>query len=717
MATSPGPTRVINIDPPDEIPPYILALGNHHWGEELPLMNYAEGRSMFCFDLDMMEKGLLEENHDQEKSGEHVLKMKDHSEVYNGLTVVDRFRHCVSSLAAGFFSQVPQNTQDWLWTGQGSSTGDCDASVNLLEGNRDIDGKDGTYMSEVLTAPLEALGEMGRPALELMNQRYAEVIVSPSYWPVFARKMISEVLSSDDTSYGSPSSGSIALLLEKAILNWNAAPRYVGLYPHSADPPIHITEIVAEYPPQYNRYRNNTTNPITFARPARPPNSYHHHHHHRSLRGAHAAPKLAESFLTSVLQVVKALGPLILTALLRVPLIGRIYKKVVPARYRTGLNKHTKIINTRKNPGTPPLRIMESITPTLECNALTLDPEFQEWLDVEQIDLTLYNFDEGLGSSAAPTPAEEPQVPTPSIDPIISPGQIVNPDPAYITDLTQLHPELVDSIAHQMIDINPAYITDFSQLPHYESAYTIDFSRLPYSESAYTIDFSQLSYSESTYTIDSNQYIQYSPTNAFEQFRAPTNFPNNFSYTPPSHTPSSVYDNSDWLNFVSLSGYSTPSLSEHTDCDNMEISYMDTNPGLSIPTSQNATPQTAGLETPTFTPSCSPVSVTSPPQQLPRRYSCEYESCGHKEFDRPCDLNKHLKTHNKHLECDFDPNGGCQMKFSTEKDRKRHKVTVHEKQRPHVCHICVKEGAEGKEGRFSRKDNLKIHIKKVHGVD
>jgi len=52
----------------------------------------------------------------------------------------------------------------------------------------------------------------------------------------------------------------------------------------------------------------------------------------------------------------------------------------------------------------------------------------------------------------------------------------------------------------------------------------------------------------------------------------------------------------------------------------------------------------------------------------------------------------------EHLECNFEPNGGCQMRFPTEKDRKRHRETVHEKKRPYVCHICARESAEEKDG-------------------
>lgn len=57
------------------------------------------------------------------------------------------------------------------------------------------------------------------------------------------------------------------------------------------------------------------------------------------------------------------------------------------------------------------------------------------------------------------------------------------------------------------------------------------------------------------------------------------------------------------------------------------------------------------------------------------------------------------------------------MSFSTERDWKRHRDTVHEKKRPYVCDVCVREDTKGKEKSFGRKDNLKRHQKRVHGVD
>ncbi|KAF8425883.1 hypothetical protein EV426DRAFT_572907 [Tirmania nivea] len=512
-----------------------------------------------------------------------------------------------------------------------------------MDGSRDMDENMRTHMLEVST---EASSETGN-LMGLMNQRYAEVIVSP----VVARKMLSEV-SSSDTSYGLPSSWSIALLREKAILNWNAASRYVGLYPHSADPPIQITQIVTEYPQSSNGKSTTTINSVLLARPARSPASsyhHHHHHHHRSLRGLHTTLKLAGSFVILVLQAVKTFGQIILTALSRVPLIGRIYRKMVPARYRTGLHTNPKTINPSKDLGTPTLRIMEYNPPTQEDDFNL----FKDFLNMEQ-------FEDGIDNSTISTTLPQP-VPT---------------DPTSNFPNHVYHAYMSEQLEHLYIDPNQ-YLT----------------------------------------LVDSHYHPTYIPI-LFEQFGAPLSVTENH-YTPPPAT-SSQYDSaveSDWQGLVNFSGSSTPS-SEPTDFDNMDI-YAGTSPGLSLPASQNISPQSEGLETPTFTPSYSPVSVVSTPQQLPspRKYTCEQESCGHKEFDRPCDLNKHLKTHNKHLECDFEPSGGCQMKFSTEKDRKRHRETVHEKKKPYVCHICVKEGAEGKEGRFSRKDNLRVHRKKVHGVE
>ena len=80
--------------------------------------------------------------------------------------------------------------------------------------------------------------------------------------------------------------------------------------------------------------------------------------------------------------------------------------------------------------------------------------------------------------------------------------------------------------------------------------------------------------------------------------------------------------------------------------------------------------------------------------------------------DLPKKKKRYRRTHNKHLECCFEPNGGCQIRFSTEKGRKRHRETVHEKKRPYVCYICVGEGAK-RRGYLAARD-LRSHPKQVH---
>ncbi|KAF8460158.1 hypothetical protein BDZ91DRAFT_664694 [Kalaharituber pfeilii] len=77
-----------------------------------------------------------------------------------------------------------------------------------------------------------------------------------------------------------------------------------------------------------------------------------------------------------------------------------------------------------------------------------------------------------------------------------------------------------------------------------------------------------------------------------------------------------------------------------------------------------------------------------------------------RSFDRRYKLYKHFKTsHQKNIPCPYAPQG-CPRKFSTPKDRKRHVETVHDKLRPFACSVCGK--------RYGRKDNLRVHMKKVH---
>jgi len=211
-------------------------------------------------------------------------------------------------------------------------------------------------------------------------------------------------------------------------------------------------------------------------------------------------------------------------------------------------------------------------SPTQECNALSpLSPEFQEWLNEEQVDLTIYDFDLGIGNTTPPT--EETQTVPPAAT------------------------HAVSDFSDQIASLEPANVASLAQFVPFEPAYTSsDMARFP----------------DEIMTID------------------------------PAYITDLIPD---------------------------------------IPTSQNVSGQNQGLETTTFIPSCISVSTNSPLQLLPphRRYECEYESCVHKQFDRPSDLNPHRRTHHKYLECEFDR---CQVRFSTEKDRQRHRECVHEKKEP-----------------------------------
>lgn len=88
-------------------------------------------------------------------------------------------------------------------------------------------------------------------------------------------------------------------------------------------------------------------------------------------------------------------------------------------------------------------------------------------------------------------------------------------------------------------------------------------------------------------------------------------------------------------------------------------------------------------------------------------WRCAYPGCkSHMHFHRGCDLRKHFNRHRKHLFC---RHYGCSQSrrggFSSKKDRARHES----KHNPGV--VCVWEGC----GRvFSRVDNMKDHVRRIH---
>ncbi|KAK5699815.1 hypothetical protein LTR97_005946 [Elasticomyces elasticus] len=88
-------------------------------------------------------------------------------------------------------------------------------------------------------------------------------------------------------------------------------------------------------------------------------------------------------------------------------------------------------------------------------------------------------------------------------------------------------------------------------------------------------------------------------------------------------------------------------------------------------------------------------------------WSCGYPGCTSKStFNRGCDLRKHYKRHTKSLFCRHE---GCPQAaeggFSSKKDRTRHEA----KHNPNI--VCEWDGCER---LFSRVDNMKDHVRRVH---
>ncbi|KAF2399922.1 hypothetical protein EJ06DRAFT_530707 [Trichodelitschia bisporula] len=84
--------------------------------------------------------------------------------------------------------------------------------------------------------------------------------------------------------------------------------------------------------------------------------------------------------------------------------------------------------------------------------------------------------------------------------------------------------------------------------------------------------------------------------------------------------------------------------------------------------------------------------------------SCSYPGCKSRaSFPRPCDLRKHYKRHSKAYFCRHYPT--CKQGFSSKKDLARHEA----KHNP-----AVKCEWEGCDRMFSRVDNMRDHVKRIH---
>ena len=212
------------------------------------------------------------------------------------------------------------------------------------------------------------------------------------------------------------------------------------------------------------------------------------------------------------------------------------------------------------------------------------------------------------------------------------------------------------------------------------------------------------------------------------QFEAPTNqhTTTTTTYTDKITTYSSslfVDDEPNWDEFLNLGDYQADSP--------LTTSYIPSQsspgspPELDLTNSTNVSPVVRDLPTPSYTPTPLPAddrNETSSPTQILTGFKCEHPSCVNKRlFPRLCDLNKHTKTHSKNLQCPYSAHGCKSKGFSTEKDKRRHITTVHERRKDFQCRLCatgpnVGGQGEGVNGWFSRRDNLKDHERRVHGI-
>ncbi|KAL4780191.1 hypothetical protein BJX76DRAFT_351197 [Aspergillus varians] len=138
--------------------------------------------------------------------------------------------------------------------------------------------------------------------------------------------------------------------------------------------------------------------------------------------------------------------------------------------------------------------------------------------------------------------------------------------------------------------------------------------------------------------------------------------------------------------------------------------------------SPSPTPSATGTGTTTL-PSRTPSTSSSNTKDLtlygtpspthPGAWRCAYPNCTSPSlFRRGCDLRKHYNRHRKHLFCRHDgcPQANAQIPgagFSSKKDRDRHEA----KHNPGI--VCEWAG-EGCTRVFSRVDNMKDHVRRIH---
>lgn len=98
--------------------------------------------------------------------------------------------------------------------------------------------------------------------------------------------------------------------------------------------------------------------------------------------------------------------------------------------------------------------------------------------------------------------------------------------------------------------------------------------------------------------------------------------------------------------------------------------------------------------------------------ELPKTYVCPVAECD-KQFNRPCDRTKHLKTHERPHKCS---DASCEFStkgFPTEKERDRHWSDRHD---PNAkTWECQFKDSDNCPYSSKREHNLKSHMEKAHG--
>ncbi|KAL2863923.1 putative C2H2 transcription factor [Aspergillus lucknowensis] len=136
-------------------------------------------------------------------------------------------------------------------------------------------------------------------------------------------------------------------------------------------------------------------------------------------------------------------------------------------------------------------------------------------------------------------------------------------------------------------------------------------------------------------------------------------------------------------------------------------------PPTTGPSTGSQTPRRA-LSTSSTTSNTKDLSLYGTPHlSQPGTWRCAYPGCTSPAlFRRGCDLRKHYNRHRKHLFCRVE---GCPQSnpqnpgagFSSKKDRDRHEAK-------HNPGIMCEWAAEGCTRVFSRVDNMKDHVRRIH---